>query len=146
MVDTSNESGRIQQAALRLRTAADALLEKQIAVSGLNLTPTQREALVYLSAQVRTRAGAAGGLPEIERNDREFETRRWLDANRFQESWSLAPVLVSMDYRIEALAAIAEGFGDGKLIAVLEWLAATFELHDTVAEVQSASAEIGADE
>jgi signal transduction histidine kinase len=132
--ELNNPAAAVRRGANQLQTAIAELERTQTALTGLAFAGVQEEKLQELASSART---AANGPPELDamaRSDREAELEAWLEARGVPDAWELAPALVNLEYDGGMLAGIAEAFPD-KLAEVIDWLNATYTVHNLRAEI-----------
>ena len=101
--------------------------------------------LGHLGREVAEGSGAPVFLDTLERSDREDDLADWLENHGLEDSYKLAPTLVSAGLdtgRLNSLAEGPEGLSGEALVGALEWLGATLTLATLASEVGQSTGRI----
>jgi signal transduction histidine kinase len=133
--ELNNPASAVKRGAEQLQ---DSIRQVQGAQSGLGrliLTQHQQELLESLARQARELADRLPDVDAITLSDRQEELEAWLEKRGADNAWEVAPSLASMGFVPSSLEALAQKFEDGQLLTVLSWLAATYAVHNLLAEI-----------
>lgn len=130
--ELNNPASAVKRGAGHLAEVVDhyGALQRDLGAAGLD-----DDRLSALAEGARAAALSPRRIDALDRSDAESVVEEWLDARGIAEPWDLAPVLVELSYDPAALDDLADHFGGGDLKTVLQWLAATHELHSLLAEI-----------
>jgi hypothetical protein len=140
--ELNNPAAATRRAADQLRAAFARFEDAHMKLASVELSPARRELLGSFEQQARERASHPGDLSAIARSDREAEVEEWLEAHDIQESWELAPALVSMGFDSRALEELEKEFHGEALPAVLFWLSSGFPVYALLHEIAQGSSRI----
>ena len=98
--------------------------------------------LAALEQSVSEMAQVPLTLDALERSDREYELETLLDSWDIDNAWELAPTLVKLDYRADALAALEAQFGLPDMPLLLGWMVEIYEVRSLLAEIHTGSERI----
>jgi signal transduction histidine kinase len=98
--------------------------------------------LVQLQEAAAERVGKAPKLSAMEASDAEDEVADWLDENRVQAGWDVAPVLVAGGLDVPWLSEVSGAVGESNLEPAVRWLAYTVETETLMGEIEDAVARI----
>jgi signal transduction histidine kinase len=131
--EINNPAAAGRRAAGQLNEAFQALQSQSLLLSQCSLSREQRGYLESLQRDMMTRPSALA-LDMLEQSEREDALSEWLDRHGIQESWNLAPTLISVGWKEAQLNELASRVPETALAAALPWLAASL----TVGEKASA--------
>ena len=114
-------------------------LERKLGELGVAATD---ERLASLSERARAVVLAPRRIDALDRSDAEADVEDWLDERGVPEPWDLAPVLVELSYDPDELEGLADELEDAVFPTVLQWLAASHELHSLLAEIRQGAGRI----
>lgn len=140
--ELNNPAAAVKRSSKQLEAVIADFWPVQTQLSQLNFTPAQQELLEELAHQARTQAGHPPELDALARSDREHDLELWLEQQAVANSWELAPALVSLDFDLTRLAALAEQFTAAQLPAVISWLNTIFSAYNLLLELGEGAARI----
>jgi CRP-like cAMP-binding protein len=103
--ELNNPAAAVQRGADQLRQAIPSLLQAHAGLHQEALNEAQRTSLAALEQEARRRAAAPLDGDPLERSDREAELEGWLEGQRVEAPWELAPVLANLELNLEQLGA-----------------------------------------
>ncbi|RPJ46972.1 MAG: hypothetical protein EHM21_08390 [Chloroflexi bacterium] len=135
--ELNNPASAVKRAAEQFKPAFSRYQEESTRLYGLNLSPTQFQALQDLArGKGKTDAGLEPtALDPLQRNELESEIEEWLDEHGVQDSWEQAPLLAGLGFPLDRLAQVLGGFPPGSLPRVIGWLATTIDLYSMLDEM-----------
>jgi len=109
------------------------------------LDDNQLDHLADLGREVVDKLRAAPALGTLEQSDREDELATWLDEHDVEDSWELAPALVSAGLDTAWLDALAIQFSDDdQLDLVVPWLTTVLDEAELIATIDTGTARVSA--
>ena len=82
-------------------------------------------------------------LSSLDRSDREEEVESWLDSHGIDNSWELAPTLVSTGYEVNDLDTFLQKFPGSQLKAAIEGVTTYFTIYSLLEEIHQGTSRIG---
>lgn len=98
--------------------------------------------LAFLEEHIRNKAEHPIILDALERSDREYAVEMWLEQQGIAASIDFSAALVNLDYTPEKLDSMAETFANDELLAVMDWMTASYAVYDLLNEVHEGAARI----
>jgi predicted CoA-binding protein/signal transduction histidine kinase len=138
--ELNNPAAAVQRGADQLRQAIPDLLQAHAGLQGQPLSEAQQERLAAMEQEASRRAAAPLDGDPLERSDREAELESWLDSQKVDAPWELAPVLANLELDLERLRA---DFEPQAQVLVLRWLAANFTIFSLIEELSQGAGRIG---
>src|ERR1700729_2146838 len=121
MHELNNPGAAARRAASQLRENLMRLHELSARFSKAEMTPAQKQCIFDLQEQA-----LAGGQPmmmnSLEQSDAEEALAEWLEAHNVENSWKMAPTLVSAGLNAKRLECTQEAFTGSTLSDALGWL------------------------
>jgi signal transduction histidine kinase/predicted CoA-binding protein len=133
--ELNNPAAAAQRGAGQLMATMSQLQLSQRALSQLNLSKEQWEALTALEALAKERAEKPLDIDTLERSDQEYELDTWLADHGIENGWELAPILVNLGYTVGQLEMLGKSFQADQLPVAIAWLGATFTVYSLLAEI-----------
>jgi signal transduction histidine kinase len=96
-----------------------------------------------LRDNARLRASQPVDLDSLGRSDREDEIESWLEERKIENSWELAPTLVSLGFQTDNLEELEADYTGPQLVVVLRWLCSLFTIFSLLEEINQGTARIG---
>jgi len=131
----NNPSTAVLRGAEQLKIAFQAYQTVSSELNLIRFNSAQASRLGTLDAQIRQRAQSPVELDPLSRSDRETELEEWLEAHDFEQSWNLAPQLVSIGFGLEEVGELKAAFPPQSLVPLVEWVAAGFTIYQLVYEI-----------
>ena len=82
-------------------------------------------------------------LDSLGRSDREEEIEIWLDDHNIENSWEIAPILVSLGYQTVDIAELEGIFPGRHLVVVLNWMCTLYTIFSLLEEINQGTTRIG---
>ncbi|MBI1879773.1 MAG: GHKL domain-containing protein, partial [Chloroflexi bacterium] len=133
--ELNNPTSAAQRGVEQIRSAFERHLSAHLALDAATLSTTQAAALRGLFWVIRTCKDRMSALDAITRSDREAELEQWLEDNGVEDTWELAPALVTMGYSADELAQMGTNFTAKQVPAVLTWLVTGFTIFNILDEI-----------
>ncbi len=133
--ELNNPAAAVGRGAKQLTEAISRLQESHLELNRLALNPEQTLALKDFELLARQRAAQPLELNPLQRSDREQQLEDWLEQRGIQDTWELAPMLVSVGIPDEAIERLADAFSTQELAHVARWLEATFSVYSLLEEI-----------
>jgi PAS domain S-box-containing protein len=140
--ELNNPAAATRRAAEQLREAFTQFEDAQIQLDATGLTPASRELLRKFDERARSLAGQPTDLGTLDRGDREADVEDWLDDHGIEETWDLAPALVSQDLGPRELDQLAAALGNERLPIALTLVTSAFRVHMLAHEIGQGSGRI----
>jgi len=138
--ELNNPAAAIRRSVEQLRRSVTELEASTGVLAGLDFDATRWEA-------IRAASGRRGGGPRrnaLEKARTEEGVQAWLEENKIDRAWELAPSLSRAGIGRTELAGLAASLSAVELVAVVRWLAAAAEVDALVAEAATSAAAISA--
>jgi PAS domain S-box-containing protein len=129
---TQRGAGQLQEVFFKLQTV-------QLQIDKCSLLDDQLDTLLRLGQLAKERAEHPDHLNPIEQSDREYAIEKWLEAQRFDNAWELAPTLVNLGYDVDKLIQVANHFSLDQFSTVMVWMNCTYSIHRLLAEIAHGS-------
>ena len=133
--ELNNPAAAIRRSAAQLR---DALTEREHLAAELStLTNDPDRAKIVSTLQEETAKRTTTPIPSdpLSLSDQEDDLQEWLEHNSVEQSWELAPVLVSFGWDRDELERLTEHFSTIQLPVVVRCLAASSSVYGLLEEV-----------
>jgi signal transduction histidine kinase len=140
--ELNNPASAVKRGSSQLHNAVDLWSRATQAIMLLDLSQDQSDQLQQISHSAVELAKQPALMDALERSDREAETDDWLTQRGVADAYTLTASLVDGGYDIDQLVELESQFGKEALAAVVQWMAATYQLHHLLAEVQRGSERI----
>lgn len=106
------------------------------------LDEDQFDQLLKLRAEAAARLGTINTLDPLAQSDREDEIGSWLDDRGVEESWVIAPTLVTAGIDLSKLETLLEDVGDDALSMAVAWLNASLGASSLLREIEQGTKRI----
>jgi signal transduction histidine kinase len=133
--ELNNPAAAAQRGAAQLLVSFSQLQQTHLKLGELNLTDSQLESLLALDELAQQRAKQPADMDSLARSDREQELEAWLDEQRVENAWAVAPTLVSLGYDSDALNTLVANFTAMQFCAVIDWLNDTYTIYSLLEEI-----------
>ena len=133
--ELNNPAAAAHRSTEQLREVLGRWQEASIAISMLRLSDDQGIALTHLLAEMEQRAAGTTVLDSLVRSDMETELQEWLEERGVDESWEVAPVLVSLGWGRDELEGALSIFAQEQLRVVVPWLSSGSAAYGLLEEV-----------
>lgn len=134
--ELNNPAAAVERGAVQLESATFDMAATLVHLSQMELTPEQHEILEQLASGVRQEAHDPGYLDALARSDLEDTLEQWLDSRQVEDSWELAPTMVSLGLSDQELDALSAAFTRRQLRAAIRWLNANYDTYNLLAELR----------
>jgi DNA-binding response OmpR family regulator len=121
--------------AAQLQTTFAEWQSVQLRMGEQRLDQTHLGTLVELDRIARARARKPTDLNALARSDEEVALEPWLEKRGTEDTWKVAPALVSLAYGESDLDGLAGIFNPQQLALVIEWLGCTYAIYSLVGEI-----------
>ena len=136
--ELNNPAAATRRAAEQLREAFAQFEDAQIQLDATVLTPASRDLLREFDERARSLAGQPADLGTLDRGDREADVEDWLDDQEVEETWDLAPALVSQNLGPRDLDRLAAALGNERLPTALALVTSAFRVQMLAHEIGQA--------
>ena len=140
--ELNNPAAAAQSGTAHLREMIAEIEQTALQLGGLDLSPTQFEALENQIHVIRERARQPLELDSLTRSDLEYEIETWLDDKGVADAWALAPTLVSIGYNCDNLVGLAQNFTGEQFPVVATFLSHVYTADNLLAEIGQGSGRI----
>lgn len=140
--ELNNPAAAVKRGADQLSTALLKLEQAQSQLGKASLTVAQKALLPELALRVQEAAAKPFTQDALARMDLEGALEGWLERQGVDRAWELAPPLVALRYEAGGLATLAQDFPPDQLVALLEWLTASYEAQTLTKEIGLAAGRI----
>ena len=140
--ELNNPAAATRRAAEQLREAFAQFEDAQIQLDATVLTPASRDLLREFDERARSLAGQPADLGTLDRGDREADVEDWLDDQEVEETWDLAPALVSQNLGPRDLDRLAAALGNERLPTALALVTSAFRVQMLAHEIGQGSGRI----
>jgi len=140
--ELNNPAAAVERGAVQLESVTADMAATLVHLSQMELTPEQHEVLDQLASRVRQEANDPGYLDAIARSDLEDTLEQWLDSRQVEDSWELAPTMVSLRLSDQELDTLSAAFTRRQLQAVIRWLNANYDTYNLLAELRQGAKRI----
>jgi signal transduction histidine kinase len=140
--ELNNPAAAAQRGAGQLRAAVTQLQDAHLRLGALELSSVQRDALRSLDRVARERAMLPSDMDVIAQSDRASQLEDWLQEQGVERAWEYAPILASLAYKTDDLAALRQIFSVAQLPAVVAWLVQTYTVHSLLEEIAQGTGRI----
>ncbi len=142
--ELNNPAAAVKRSADQLIGATKDLDASYSHISRLGFDDQQWKILNSLTEKVHTSAYSPPEMDAITRSDMEADIENWLEAHGINEAWQMAPNLVNLEFNQDELASLTEEFPAERLMCVIEWLNATYNVYSLLNELSQGSSRISA--
>lgn len=133
--ELNNPVASAQRGAAQLRTAFLQLQSVNWKISNLNLPDTQKNLLETLTKIAQEYAERPLDLDALVRSDREHEMEECLETQGIANAWELAPTLVSLDYDLNKITALADKFTAAQFSNIIQWQCAIYTIYSLLSQI-----------
>lgn len=107
-----------------------------------NFSPEQWAAAVEYRELAQKQSAQPNDLDSLARSDQEYEFELWLNKNKIDNGWDLAPILVNLGFQITDLNKFKEIYPDPLLDPGIKWLCSLFSIFSLLAEINQGTTRI----
>lgn len=140
--EINNPASAARRGSEQLRDTFTHLQRIQARLAGQLLNREQQDALLGLDETARLRAGLPLQLDSLERSDRESALESWLERQRFENSWELAPQLAELEITPEKAAGLEKIFPGELLSLAIDWLGTSYSFYKLLDEIEQGTGRI----
>jgi signal transduction histidine kinase len=137
--ELNNPAAAAQRNAAQLHDALASWQALTLAMSALALQPGQVEVLNALHEVTLLHVTSPVSLDPLTRNEHECDLQIWLEDREVEDSWNLAPSLVTFGWEVDALEKLSGVFSAEQLSIVAQWLAAGCTVYSLLNGVRQSS-------
>ncbi|MCO6450425.1 MAG: CoA-binding protein [Caldilineales bacterium] len=116
--------------------------EAAAALARIKMDAEHEARLLEVAEEARAAATRPPNIDALARSDLEGDIEFWLEDRGFDSPWDLAPTLVSMGHNEASLDALEQDFSAEQMPIILNWLVATYDVHNLVAEISQGASRI----
>jgi signal transduction histidine kinase len=135
--ELNNPAAAVRRSTAQLRTALVEWQQLTAQLEGMNLELRQKETLNALREKILAHTLSPADLDPLTRSDQEGELQTWLEQQKVEQAWELAPTLLALDWDVPALEGLAALFSIEQFPAIVRWLgvgSSTYALLDEAAQ------------
>ncbi|MDH5507907.1 MAG: cyclic nucleotide-binding domain-containing protein, partial [Anaerolineae bacterium] len=140
--ELNNPAAAVNRSADQLVAAIQALDSSYAHIARLDFDEKLWNLLEDLSQKANQSAAAPPELDALTRSDRESQIESWLNAYDVEEVWLIAPNLVNLNFTEDELTALAAEVHDERIMCIIEWLNATYNVFSLLNELSVGSGRI----
>jgi len=133
--ELNNPAAAVQRGADQLQKAINDLNGTYARIAELGFSDSQLATLNRLAQLVQEKAKSPPEMDALVRSDREYAIETWLEGHGIENPWDVAPTMVNLDFNEEELGTLAEDFAAEKLVCIVNWLNATFNVFSLLKEI-----------
>ena len=134
--ELNNPAAAVQRGAEQLQDAIARLNATYAQITRLGFDEDQLATLDGMSEHIQKQAEKPPELDALVRSDKENEIETWLEENKIENAWDIAPTLVNLEFDEAKLSSLAHDFPEERLPCVIEWLNATFDAYSLLGEIR----------
>ncbi len=139
--ELNNPAAAARRAASQLSESFDTI-EPLLVNLSRQLDADQFEELLHLRADAAAKQSHPADLDSLTQSDLEDEIGTWLDDQEIENSWEIAPVLVSAGLDVQQLETLLDQVGAETLPTAIEWLNASLGAAGLLREIEQGSKRI----
>ncbi len=140
--ELNNPAAAAQRGSKQLQMVLSRLQQAHLRLSSLNLSQMQRDRLLALDSLAQERSQTTAYMDSLTLSDREAELEVWLQANRVENAWEVAPTLVGLGYELDELSVLLENFPGAQFLVAIEWLNHTSTIYSLLEEISQGTGRI----
>jgi signal transduction histidine kinase len=142
--ELNNPAAAVQRSSEQLIDATKTLDAAYAHISRLGFDDQQWRILNNLAEKALKSAYSPPEMDAITRSDMEAEIENWLDEHEIEDAWLIAPNIVNLQFSEGELVSLAEEFPAERLMCIIEWLDATYNVYSLLNELSQGSSRISA--
>ena len=140
--ELNNPAAAGRRAAKQLHSAITNLQSQMLSLRGKHFSVEHRQLLKKLQQTALTNISQGLQLSPLEQSDREDALIDWLEEQGVNNSWEVAPTLVSGGIDRSCLEKLAQSMSSDAFSEALIWLEATLTMNSLVGEVEQSTSRI----
>jgi signal transduction histidine kinase len=140
--ELNNPAAATKRYAQQLREAFTKLEQAQIKIAGSQLTDEEYRVLTTFGERAKQCADKPMEIPSLRRTQMEMEIEDWLEAHDVEESWTLAPDLISLGFHADELEVIAANIRPDALKLFVVWVAHLYPVYLLLNDIGEGSSRI----
>ena len=140
--ELNNPAAAAQRGAAQLQITFSKLQQTYLRLCRFNLTETQLSMLADLDQMAQARARKPVYLDALTRGDTERALEDWMDEQKVENAWEIAPTLVSLGYQQAELERLLTGLSSEQFVAAIEWLNASATIYSLAEEISQGAGHI----
>ena len=139
--ELNNPAAAARRAASQLTRSLDQVEPLLLKLSH-QLDEDQFAQLLKIRSEAAAKLSAPDALDTLTQSDREDQLGSWLDDRGVEDSWVMAPTLVTAGIDLDKLEAVLEDVGDDSLSTAMAWLNASLGATSLLREIEQGSKRI----
>jgi signal transduction histidine kinase len=140
--ELNNPAAAAQRNSAQLQEALSQWQAMTLALANMSLQPRQVEVLTALHEVSLLHIASPVSLDPLDRSELECDLQLWMDEQNIEQSWELAPSLVSYGWEIDSLRKLADEFTPEQVPAIIQWLGAGSTLYSLLNGVRQSTERI----
>lgn len=140
--ELNNPSAAAQRGAAQLQITFSKLQQTYLSLCRFHLTETQLSLLADLDQMAQARSKKPVYLDALTRSDSERALETWMDEQKVENAWEIAPTLVSLGYQQAELERLLTGLSSKPFVAAIEWLNASATIYSLAEEISQGAGHI----
>jgi len=141
--ELNNPAAATQRGSEHLRSSIENFTQTYHQFQALGFSDEQWQRAKELQEYAQAHASKPVEFEGLERSDREQEIEDWLEANRIENSWDYAPILVSLGYQSKELDELKHDFPGEGLFVAIQWLCTLFSIFSLLEDIHQGTSRIG---
>ena len=137
--ELNNPAAAAQRSAAQLHDALASWQSLTLALGELALQPRQVEMLNALHEVTLLHGTSPVMLDPLTRSEHECDLQVWLDERQVQDSWNLAPSLVTFGWEVDALDKLSGVFTPEQVPLIAQWLSSACTVYSLLNSVRQSS-------
>jgi signal transduction histidine kinase/predicted CoA-binding protein len=137
--ELNNPISAIANASSSLGKIMDEFLDLQFQIDKLDLMVDNLDLFIDLKDRAKDKAQKPPEFTSMERSDLEYELEEFLEEKNIDNSWSLAPTLANLDFKVEELAKLIDKFPSNTISIILTWLDKAYTVFNLQTDVATAA-------
>ena len=140
--ELNNPSAAAQRGAAQLQITFSKLQQTYLRLCRFKLSEAQLSMLADLDQTAQARAKKPVYLDALTRSDAERALEDWMDEQKVENAWEIAPTLVSLGYQQAELEQLLTGLSSEQFGAAIEWLNASATIYNLAEEISQGAGHI----
>jgi signal transduction histidine kinase len=140
--ELNNPAAAARRSAVQMKESLINWLNLAARLDALYLDKTQIDARSRLRNDIGRRAGLPATLDPITRSDQESDLQTWLESQGVEDSWDVAPILVSFGFGVDELKTAAQPFSAQQVPVLMQWLGMGYTVYSLLNEVGTSAERI----
>jgi PAS domain S-box-containing protein len=133
--ELNNPAGSTMRSSAQLQKAFIDLQIGNLEIGRLNLKDEQINLLSELDQRAKSRAENSVQIAAPSRIDKEQELEKWLENQKVNDSWKIAPVLLNLGFNSDELNSLLTKFQMPQFSTVIYWLCTSYSIYSLLSEI-----------